>query len=137
MSQADLADAAAALGIGVSYDTGYSGFVGSVPREATQTEHAASMIGQGKVTASALTMAIVMATVVRGSTLVPRLVDRPVVAGGSGTAAATVGTGDPTAATGVAAPTGAAGAGAPMGTASASATTPAPTAPPAPAKPLT
>jgi len=137
VSQADLADAAAALGIGVSYDTGYSGFVGSVPREATQTEHAASMIGQGKVTASALTMAIIMATVVRGSTLVPRLVDRPVVAGGSGTAAATVGTPDPTAATGVAAPTGAAGAGAPMGTASASATTPAPTAPPAPAKPLT
>ena len=80
MSQGDLADAAAALGVGVAYDTGYSGFVGSIPRDATQTEHGASMIGQGKVTASALSMAIGMATIVRGSTLLPRLVDRPSVA---------------------------------------------------------
>ena len=46
VSQGDLADAAAALGVGVAYDTGYSGFVGSIPRDATQTEHGASMIGR-------------------------------------------------------------------------------------------
>ena len=121
VSQADLADAAAALGVGVAYDTGYSGFVGSVPREATKTEHAASMIGQGKVTASALSMAIVVATVVHGSTLLPRLVERPSVptAAKSDTPQAS----SPT----TSAPT----------ASSAPTATPAPTVPPAPAKPLT
>jgi cell division protein FtsI/penicillin-binding protein 2 len=141
VSQGDLADAAAALGVGVAYDTGYSGFVGSIPRDATQTEHGASMIGQGKVTASALSMAIVMATIVRGSTLLPRLVERPSVAS-SGTSANSTAPGTATAsaprrvpgatgagATGAAGPTGAA--------AGATASAPAPTAPPAPAKPLT
>lgn len=131
VSQGDLADAAAALGVGVAYDTGYSGFVGSIPRDATQTEHGASMIGQGKVTASALSMAIVMATIVRGSTLLPRLVDRPSVAP-SGASANSTAPGTATAsapATAGAGPTGAA--------AGATASAPAPTAPPAPAKPLT
>ena len=139
VSQGDLADAAAALGIGVPYDTGYSGFVGSVPREATQTEHGASMIGQGKVTASALSMAIVMATIVHGSTLLPRLVDRPApassVVGGD-----TSSTGPTVSATAAGtdeagAPSGTGGTG---GTASVTTTsTPAPTTPPVPAKPLT
>jgi cell division protein FtsI/penicillin-binding protein 2 len=126
VSQGDLADAAAALGAGVAYDTGYSGFVGSIPRDATQTEHGASMIGQGKVTASALSMAIVMATIVRGSTVLPRLVDRPSVAS-SGASANPAATGGVTNAATATTPA----------TASATASTPAPTAPPTPARPLT
>ena len=139
ISQGDLADAAAALGIGVPYDTGYSGFVGSVPREATQTEHGASMIGQGKVTASALSMAIVMATIVHGSTLLPRLVDRPAAAS-SVVGGDTSSTGPTVSATAAGtdeagAPSGTGGTG---GTASVTTTsTPAPTTPPVPAKPLT
>lgn len=136
VSQSALADAAAALGVGVAYDTGFSGFVGSVPREATQTEHAASMIGQGKVTASAFSMAVAVATVVRGSTMVPRLVDRPALppAGSND--------GPPRAEPSVAADppgmAGPSGPGGPPGTAGpAGVPSPAPTAPPAPAIPLT
>jgi cell division protein FtsI/penicillin-binding protein 2 len=142
VSQGDLADAAAALGIGVPYDTGYSGFVGSVPREATQTEHGASMIGQGKVTASALSMAIVMATIVHGSTLLPRLVDRPAAAS-SVVGGDTSSTGPTVSATAAGtdeagAPSGTGGTGGTSGTASVTTTsTPAPTTPPVPAKPLT
>lgn len=147
ITQGDLADAAAALGIGVAYDTGYSGFVGSVPREATQTEHGASMIGQGRVTASALTMAIVMATIVHGSTLLPRLVDRPAAApaaaGGDPdstgpSSPATTGTGDGAGASTATATTSSTTSSTTNSTASTTATsTPAPTSPPAPAKPLT
>ncbi len=135
VSQDDLADAAAALGIGVAYDTGYSGFVGSIPREATQTEHGASMIGQGRVTASALTMAIVMATIVHGSTLLPRLVDRPAATspapGGDADQSGSAADGaTATAAATAAATVAATDSPAPK-------ISPAPTAPPAPAKPLT
>ncbi|MFZ1286710.1 MAG: penicillin-binding transpeptidase domain-containing protein [Candidatus Phosphoribacter sp.] len=123
VSQADLADAAAALGVGVAYDTGYAGFVGSVPRDGSKTEHAAAMIGQGKIEASALSMAIVVATIAKGSTLNPRLVDRP--SGSSSGASAT--SSDAASAT-------ASGAATSIATAT---STPAPTAAPAPAKPLT
>ncbi len=77
VSQADLASAAAALGIGVDWDLGLPAFVGSVPAEATATEHAASMIGQGRVQASTLAMATVAASVARGARVVPRIVDIP------------------------------------------------------------
>ena len=123
------------MGIGVAYDTGYSGFVGSIPREATQTEHGASMIGQGRVTASALTMAIVMATIVHGSTLLPRLVDRPAATspapGGDADQSGSAADGaTATAAATAAATVAATDSPAPK-------ISPAPTAPPAPAKPLT
>ena len=135
VSQDDLADAAAALGIGVAYDTGYSGFVGSIPRDATQTEHGASMIGQGRVTASALTMAIVMATIAHGSTLLPRLVDRPAATspapGGDADQSGSAAEGA-TATAPATAPATAAATDSPAPKIS-----PAPTAPPAPAKPLT
>ncbi len=130
VSQADLADAAAALGMGVPYDTGYSGFVGSVPREATQTEHAASMIGQGKITASALTMATIVATIARGQTLVPRLVDRP--ASSAGTAS---GTGEGVSDGSGSGDSGSVGAGASASPSPSS--PPAPITPQAPQKPLT
>lgn len=72
--QQSLADAAAALGLGVDHDLGFPAYLGAVPSEASGTDHAASMIGQGRVLASPLAMATVAASVVRGGTVVPRLV---------------------------------------------------------------
>ena len=72
--QADLAAAAAALGLGVDHDLGYPAFLGSVPTDAgSETEHAASMIGQGRVQASPVAMAAVAASVARGATVTPQL----------------------------------------------------------------
>ena len=74
VSQADLVDAAAALGLGVRHEMdGVPSFTGSVPAEAGATEHAASMIGQGRVEASPLAMAAVAASITRGETVLPRL----------------------------------------------------------------
>ncbi|MGH8828717.1 MAG: penicillin-binding transpeptidase domain-containing protein, partial [Jiangellaceae bacterium] len=75
VSQADIAGAAGSLGLGVDHDLGLPVFLGSVPAEAGGTEHAASMIGQGEVLASPLAMATVAASVARGQTVVPRLVE--------------------------------------------------------------
>jgi cell division protein FtsI/penicillin-binding protein 2 len=76
VDQAALADAAASLGLGVDHDLGLPAFLGSVPGEAASTtEHAASMIGQGKVLASPLAMAGVAASVAAGRTVVPHLLD--------------------------------------------------------------
>jgi cell division protein FtsI/penicillin-binding protein 2 len=76
-TQQDLAGAAAALGLGVDRDLGAPGFLGSVPADAGATEHAASMIGQGKVEGSPLAMATVAASVARGTLVMPRLVSDP------------------------------------------------------------
>jgi cell division protein FtsI/penicillin-binding protein 2 len=77
VSQRDLADAAASLGLGVDHDLGFPAYFGSVPateaEAGSETGHAASMIGQGKVVASPMAMAAVAASVARGSTVVPRL----------------------------------------------------------------
>jgi cell division protein FtsI/penicillin-binding protein 2 len=82
VSQADLASAAAALGAGVDLDLGFPAYLGSVPTTATATEHAASMIGQGKILVSPMDMATVLASAVSGSVVRPRLVDdNPAVAG--------------------------------------------------------
>lgn len=72
-SQQDLVKAAASLGIGVDLDVGFPAFFGSVPAKASTVEHAASMIGQGKITASPLAMATVAASVAHGKTVVPTL----------------------------------------------------------------
>lgn len=69
-----LADAAASLGIGVERSLGYPAFLGSVPGDATGTDAAASMIGQGRIQVSPLAMATVAASVAAGRTVVPWLV---------------------------------------------------------------
>jgi cell division protein FtsI/penicillin-binding protein 2 len=75
--QADLAAAAGALGLGREHDLGLPAFLGSVPDEASGTEHAASMIGQGRILASPLAMATVAASVSAGHTVVPRMLEQP------------------------------------------------------------
>ena len=84
--QATLAADAAALGFAFEGDLGVPYFAGSVPTEATATEHAASMIGQAQVEASPLTMALLAASIARGQVATPRLVQ------GADTRAATVDT---------------------------------------------
>ena len=76
-----LAEAAAALGLGVDHDTGFPAFFGQVGDPSSETQAAASMIGQGAVLASPLAMATVVASVLKGSAVVPELlpdVDVPV-----------------------------------------------------------
>ncbi|WP_324649988.1 penicillin-binding transpeptidase domain-containing protein [Georgenia sp. H159] len=73
----DLADAAASLGIGQPLRVDWGGFTGSVPTEMTDTELAASLIGQGDVLASPLAMATVAASVRAGEVVTPRLVLAP------------------------------------------------------------
>ncbi len=75
--QADLVDAAGALGLTAEPKLVVGGFLGTVPAEGSEVEHAASMIGQGKVVASPLGMATVMASVVAGRAVTPVLVDEP------------------------------------------------------------
>ena len=75
VTQAKLASAAASLGLGLEYETGVPAFGGSVPAEAGGTEHAASMIGQGKVLASPLAMATAAASVAAGHTVFPIIVE--------------------------------------------------------------
>ncbi len=68
-----LGEAAAALGLGVDHDTGFPTFFGQVEPAASETQQAASMIGQGTVLASPMAMAAVMASVVKGAAVVPTL----------------------------------------------------------------
>jgi cell division protein FtsI/penicillin-binding protein 2 len=70
-----LADAAGSLGFGIDYDVGFPSFFGSVPNDPTATGRAAAMIGQGKVEASPMAMAAVVASVAAGETVIPHLVD--------------------------------------------------------------
>ena len=72
--QQALVDAAASLGLGVEQPLGFPSFLGSVPADSTGTEHAASMIGQGRIQVSPLAMATVAASVASGRTVVPWLV---------------------------------------------------------------
>ncbi|KAA1398354.1 penicillin-binding protein [Aeromicrobium ginsengisoli] len=74
--QGKLAAAAAALGLGPDLDLGYPAYLGSVPSKAGGTEHAASMIGQGKIEASPLAMAVVAASIAHGSRVTPTLLDQ-------------------------------------------------------------
>jgi len=53
---------------------GADAFLGSVPGEAEGTEHAASMIGQGKVLLSPLAAAVMAGSVAKGSPVSPTLV---------------------------------------------------------------
>ena len=66
-----LSDAAATLGLGVDHDVGFPAYFGQVPPATSETEAAASMIGQSRVLASPMAIATVMASVVAGETVVP------------------------------------------------------------------
>lgn len=74
VSQSDLASAGEALGIGADWDLGIPAYSGNIPRDDAGTEHAASMIGQGRIQTSPLGMAVFAASVVRGRAVCPQLV---------------------------------------------------------------
>ncbi|WP_458112564.1 penicillin-binding transpeptidase domain-containing protein [Arthrobacter sp. R1-13] len=75
VSQAQLETAATSLGVAVEAPKlGADAFLGSVPGEAEGTEHAASMIGQGKILMSPLSAAVMAGSVANGSPVSPQLV---------------------------------------------------------------
>jgi len=67
-------DAAGSLGLLPQAALGYASFLGAVPSDSDGTDHAATMIGQGRVLASPLGMATVAASVAAGRTVLPQLV---------------------------------------------------------------
>lgn len=69
-----LYDAAVSLGMGLDHDLGFPAFLGSVKAAGSETEAAANTIGQGTVLASPMVMATVIASVQRGSLVIPQLV---------------------------------------------------------------
>ena len=73
VSQAELADAATTLGIGQEAPAGLDAFMGSIDPADEGVEHAAAMMGQGRVLTSPLAMATVLASVQNGSTVTPRI----------------------------------------------------------------
>lgn len=75
LSRDDLAASAGSLGLGIDYDLGFPAYLGQVPPATSATEAAANLIGQGKVLASPMAMATVMASIQSGTTVVPRLVE--------------------------------------------------------------
>lgn len=72
----DLAAAAASLGLGIDHDLGFPAYFGQVDPPTTETGRAADMIGQGTILASPMTMATVIASIQKGSTVVPRLLEQ-------------------------------------------------------------
>lgn len=74
VSPAALTDAAHDLGTG-TYDLGVPAFGGDVPADSDPVTHAAQLIGQGKVLASPLSVAVQAATVAAGRLHLPRLVE--------------------------------------------------------------
>lgn len=78
VSQQQLESAATSLGVAVEAPKlGADAFLGSVPGSAEGTEHAASMIGQGKVLLSPLAAAVMAASVGHGAPVSPQLVLNP------------------------------------------------------------
>lgn len=73
----DLTQAALAFGIGAEWDPGLGSFNGSVPSNDSDADAAAASIGQGRVQASPLAMAMVAATVASGRWKAPRVVAEP------------------------------------------------------------
>lgn len=74
VNHAEIASAAASLGFGIDRDAGFTSYFGQIPESESETEHAADLIGQGKVLASPLVMASVIASIQGGHTVVPNLV---------------------------------------------------------------
>jgi cell division protein FtsI/penicillin-binding protein 2 len=84
MGDSDVHDAAAALGVGAGWDKhlGIAGtFGGSVPVATSKTERAATAFGQSKTEASPVSLAVMAASVARGSYIEPALIRTPAVAG--------------------------------------------------------
>lgn len=84
MGDSDVHDAAAALGVGSGWDKhlGIAGtFGGSVPVATSKTEKAATAFGQAKTLASPASLAVMVASVARGSYIEPALIRTPAVAG--------------------------------------------------------
>ena len=76
LGETDLFDAAASLGLGIDHDLGFPAYLGQVEPPATETQKAADLIGQGRVLASPMAMATVIASVQEGRTVVPRLLEQ-------------------------------------------------------------
>jgi cell division protein FtsI/penicillin-binding protein 2 len=68
-----LEQAAASLGLGVDHNLGFPAYFGEVGEPASETQAAASMIGQGSVLASPMAMATAVASVLEGKTVLPKL----------------------------------------------------------------
>ena len=78
VSQGQLEAAATSMGVAVEAPKlGAEAFLGSVPGQAEGTEHAASMIGQGKVLLSPLAAAIMAGSVAKGAPVSAQLVLNP------------------------------------------------------------
>ncbi|MCD4533204.1 penicillin-binding protein [Nocardioides sp. cx-169] len=73
LEELDLFDAAGALGLGIDHDLGFPAYFGQVEPAASRTEKAANLIGQGRILASPMVMATVVASVQKGALVVPRL----------------------------------------------------------------
>ena len=73
ISGQQLADAARQFGLGAKWDLGIDAYSGSVPADNDLVTRAADMIGQGKVLASPLAMAMVAAAVDSGVSRTPTL----------------------------------------------------------------
>ena len=84
MVDSDVHDAAAALGVGAGWDKhlGIAGtFGGSVPVANGGTDRAATAFGQGRTEASPASLAVMAASVARGSYIEPALIRSPAVPG--------------------------------------------------------
>ena len=66
LGQDSLVDAAASLGMGVDHDLGFPAYFGNVVPPSGETEKAADLIGQGKILASPMVMATVIASIQAG-----------------------------------------------------------------------
>ena len=75
LSKGALAQAAASLGFGVDHDLGFPAYFGEVPKPQSQTQAAADLIGQGQISASPMAIAVVMASIIKGHTVVPQLIE--------------------------------------------------------------
>ena len=73
VSQKTLTEAARALGLMQDSPTGLTAFMGTVDPADADAEHAADMMGQGRVLASPLAMTTAMASIVAGRTVRPRI----------------------------------------------------------------
>ena len=101
VKQAQLEAAATSLGVAVDAPSlGAAAFLGAVPGDAEGTEHAASMIGQGKVLMSPLAAAIMAGSVAKGAPVLPQLVLNPGAGAAAGASASASPTAGPTASTG-------------------------------------
>ena len=84
MGDSDVHDAAVALGVGAGWGKhlGIAGtFGGSVPVATSKTEKAATAFGQAKTSVSPASLAVMVASVARGSYIEPALISAPAVAG--------------------------------------------------------